>query len=104
MEVTKEKFEQTLKSKLGGFYPRAEKVFDNFGPKLSYDIVNVLLHAADQNKVEEVLALLEKHFEEHLQFQHPDIRGTVAGSFGINETKVMFLDICERVLELQTSR
>lgn len=103
MKVRKEKFKQGLKSKLGGFYPRAEKVFDNFGPKSSYDVTNVLLHAADQNKVEEVLALLEKHFEEHLQFQHPDLRSTVAGDFGTNKTEVMFLDICERVLGLQSS-
>lgn len=104
MKVTKEKFEQGLKSRLGDFYPRAEKVFDNFGQKLSYDVTNVLLHAADQNKVEEVLALLEKHFEEHLQLQHPEIRGTVAGDLGVNKTEVMFLDICERVLGLQPNR
>ncbi len=102
--VSKEQFREALESKLGEFYPRAERVFDNFGPKLSFDVANVLLHAADQNKVEEVLALLEKHFEEHLYFQHPEIRGTVAGDFGVNKTKVMFLDICERVLELQLNR
>ena len=102
--VSKEHFRDVLESKLGEFYLRAEKVFDDFGSKLSYDVVNVLLHAADQDKVEEVLALLEKHFKEHLQFQHPEIRGTVTGDFGINKTEVMFLDVCERVLVLQPSK
>ena len=57
------------------------------------------MHAADQGeeKVKEVLDLLQNHFHDHLvykrpdpEYQHPDIRGTPYGFFGINENKVMF--------------
>ena len=106
MAVTKDNFRELLQGKLGSFYQRAEKIFDNFGPKLAYDVTNVLLHAADQGKekTEEVLGLLEKHFEEHLKYQHPEIRGTVHGSLGVNETQVMFTNICEKVLGLQPTQ
>jgi len=99
--MSKGQFAESLEGELGTFYPRAEKVFDDFGPRLSFDVANVLLHAADKNKVEEVLTLLEEHYEGHLQFQHPDIRGTVADSLGVNRTEAMFVDICTRVLGLQ---
>ena len=86
-----------LKEKLGSLYKRAEIIFSNYGEKLSFDVANVLMHAADQGeeKVKEVLDLLEKHFD-----KHSDIRGTVYNSVGINETQAMFLNICEKVLGL----
>lgn len=103
MGISKDRFGELLKDKLGSLYQRAETVFDSFGQNLAFDVINVLLHAADQGegKIEEVLEMLEKHFSEHLQYQHPDVRGTVCDSLGRNETQVMFLDICQRVLGLQ---
>lgn len=95
-----------LKEKLGSLYKRAEIIFSNYGEKLSFDVANVLMHATDQREetIKEVLDLLEKHFDKHLVYQHPDVRGTVYNSVGINETKVMFLDICEKVLDLGPMR
>ncbi|MCX6813696.1 MAG: hypothetical protein NT078_00480 [Candidatus Azambacteria bacterium] len=69
---------------------------------MSYDVTNVFLHAVDKGKVEEVLETLEKHYESHLQFQHPNIRGTVSDNLlGVNPTEIMFLRLCRHTLDLQ---
>ena len=69
---------------------------------MEYDVTNVVLHAVDQGKVEEVLGILEEHCQSHLRFQHPDIRGTVSdGLLGVNPTQAMFLRICQQILKLQ---
>ncbi len=101
--IDKNQFEELFKRRLGTLYQRAEVIFDNYGPRFSPDVTNVLLHAVDQGeeKVEEVLSILKKHYNEHLNLQHPDIRGTVCNSLGINETEVMFIDICVKTLGLQ---
>ena len=98
--VDEEKFREVLDGKLGEHIDRAIAVLDNFGPFLSYDVTNVLLHAIDKEKVPEVLDLLEKHWGEHLKFLHSVIRGTVVISLGINETELMFLKICQDTLAL----
>ena len=98
--INEGKFEQLLRGRLGGHWERALTVFRNCGPNLAYDVTNVLLHAAGGSKVAEVLGILEKHFREHLQFQHPEIRGTVS-SLGVNPTEVMFLGICRDTLGLK---
>ena len=96
-------FKKILEEKLGPLYGRAEIIFDNYGEKLSFDVANVLMHAVDKSvdTVKEVLNLLEKHFEKHLAFQHPDVKGEICNSFGVNETQVMFLSICEKTLGLK---
>jgi hypothetical protein len=93
-------FKKLLQGKLGGHWERAREVFRNCGPNLAWDVANVLLHAAGKGKVAEVLGIIEKHWKEHLQFQHPEIRGRVA-NLGVNPTEVMFLGICRDTLELQ---
>lgn len=92
-----------LKNKLGSLYGRAEMVLGDYGERLSFDVLNVLLHASDQGeeKIKEVLNLLEKHFKEHLMYQHPDIRGTVYSSIGVNKTQTFFLEVCKEILGLQ---
>ena len=101
IEATKE----ILKDKLGSLYEKAEEILKNYGKRLSFDVVNVLMYAADQGeeKIKEAFDLLEKHYSEHLYFQHPDVRGTIYDLFGVNKTQAMFLDICEGVLELKPS-
>lgn len=102
-KITKDQFMELFKKKLGDLYERAEKTFGNFGVFSSWNITNVLAHASDQGreKTLEVLAILEKHFNDHLQFQHPEIRGTVCDSFAFNKTDKMFLDVCQDVLKLE---
>ncbi len=95
-----QQFRDALQSKLGASWDRAFSVFINFGPNLMYDVANVLLHADDQGKVSEVLNILEEHYESHLQFQHPDIRGTFS-NLGVNPTKEIFLRICQQTLGLR---
>ena len=100
--IEEEQFSILLKLKLGEQYERALNIFTNYGKNLSWDVVNVLLHAAAKEKIEEVLSELEKHWETHLQYQHPDIRGTVEDKpLGVNKTQAMFLQICENILQLQ---
>jgi hypothetical protein len=98
--VNEKLFREILGTKLGQHIDRAVAVLNNFGPKLSYDVANVMLHAVDKGKEDEVLTILEKHWEEHLQFQHPEIRGTVESMPGINKTHQVFLRICQETLAL----
>lgn len=98
--ITEKRFEDLFKEKLDNFYERALSVFRNYGKSLSFDVANVLLHAFDEEKINEILSALEKHWEEHLQFQHPEIRGQISKN-GVNPTQVMFLRICKDILQLQ---
>jgi len=100
--VSEEEFETVLRAKLGSFWDRAIDLFRNCGPNLSYDVTNVLLLAVEQEKTDQVLSAIERHYEKHLKYQHPDIRGLVSNVLiGVNPTEVMFLDICTGVLGLQ---
>ncbi|MDP3685276.1 MAG: hypothetical protein Q8R32_00410 [bacterium] len=100
--MTEQVFQELLETGLGDLYPRALEVFRNCGSLLSFDVTNVLMHAREQGreKTEEVLGMLEEHYEKHLQFQHPDIRGNVE-KLGVNPTERLFLGICQHVLNLQ---
>jgi hypothetical protein len=100
-EVSKERFCEELQSKLDGEYGRAFDLFTKCGRNLSFDVTNMLLHAADQGKVSEVLDIIEKQYETNLQFQHPDIRGRVRNWAGMNLTEVAFRKIYEEVLRLK---
>lgn len=100
--VNAEEFQAALKPRLGDLWERALTIFAFYGENLSFDVTNVLSHAADQDKVEEVLKILEEHYESHLRFQHPEIRGTVEDLLlGVNPTQAMFLRIFEDTLGLK---
>jgi len=99
MALTQDEFAQLLEDRLGEFWDRAQKVFEGYGEYMSFDVANVLLQAVDKQKVGEVLDLLEKHYEEHIVFQHPDIRGQVS-KLGVNPTQQLFLSICKNTLGL----
>ncbi len=99
--VYEPQFQNLLQSKLGDAWDRALTVFHNYGEDMSWDVTNVLLHAVDKGKVKDVIGTLEKHYESHLQFQHPDIRGTVSDDFGVNPTMAMFFNLCRHTLGLQ---
>src|SRR3972149_10126347 len=99
--VSEEKFQRLLQPRLTDQWDRAASLFKNYGPNLSFDVANVLIHAVDQGKAEEILDILETHYEEHLQFQHPEIRGTVRDNLlAVNPTQTMFLRICTINLNL----
>ena len=101
-KINEQQFRDILQSKLGASWDRALTVFRNCGPNLGYDITNVLLHGTDQGKVDEVLGILEEHYRSHLQYQHPEIRGTVGDRLlGVNPTQTMFLRLCQQTLGLQ---
>ena len=95
-KINEQKFRDILQPKLGASWDRALTIFRNCGPNLGYDVTNVLLHAADQGKVDEVLGILEEHYQSHLYYQHPKIRGTVSDRLlGVNPTQAMFLRLCQ---------
>lgn len=100
-EITAEQFEQFVAKKISSQAEagRARRVFSSYGPTLAWDATNVLMHAIDLGKIDEVLAILEKHFDDHLKFQHPEIRGRVSDG-AVNPTKVMFRSICTDTLRL----
>ena len=98
--ITEQKFTEIMQEKLGSSFDRALTLFKDCGAHISWDVINVLMHAADKGKIDEVLSLLEEHYQEHLHFQHPDIRGQVSGTFG-NPTQALFLRICSNVLGLE---
>ena len=100
--ITKERFEQLFKGKLGEYYDRALLIFEQYGKVLSWDVANVLLHAIDKGKIGDVLLELERHWEENLRFQHPDIRGKVKDQLlNINKTEMMFKRIFSIILQIQ---
>ena len=102
-QANEEIFTEFLKEKLEDLWERALEVFNKYGPNLSFDVTNVIMHAIDQSKVEDILLILEEHYDEHLKFQHPDIRGTVSNRLlGVNPTESMFLRICQNILKLKT--
>ena len=100
--MTLEEFKAAVDMMPAEHKTRVRALGENYGEALCYDLVNVLLHARDQDKMEEVLGILEAHYEKHLQFQHPDIRGQVS-NVGGNPTKRMFLSICQDILGLEPS-
>ena len=101
--VTPESFRETFEEKLGDKFDKVLELFELYGEGLSVDFTNMFLHAADQDKVDEVLAILQAHYDDHLNFQHPDIRGSVSDSLGVNRTHGMFQSLCTETLGLQAS-
>ena len=99
--VTEERFRDGLQTKLGASWERVLVVFRAYGPRLSHDVTNVLLHAIDKEKVDEVLGILDDYYQGHLKFQHPEIRGTVCDRLlGVNPTEAMFLRLYRETLRL----
>jgi hypothetical protein len=100
-QVTEQDFAKLLKDRLDDSWERGLALFQACGPNLTFDVTNVLLHAVDKNKVNEVLTQLEEHEKTHLRFQHPEIRGHVNNVFGSNPTTALFLSICKDTLGLK---
>lgn len=100
-KITAEQFEEYVAKKIVSQAEagRARRVFSSYGPALAWDATNVLMHAIDLGKIDEVLTILEKHFDDHLKFQHPEIRGRVHHG-AVNPTKAMFRSICTDTLRL----
>ena len=78
--ITPLQFTRILKDDLGPQWSRALAVFDNFGERLSIEVTNALIQAADSGNVEEVLQSLEEYFERYLSKDPPEERGTRAHS------------------------
>jgi cell division FtsZ-interacting protein ZapD len=56
-------FEVTLRTKLGQQYERALAVFQKFGQQKALDVVQILVHAADENRETEILKDLERQMK-----------------------------------------
>ena len=100
IKVSEEDFRLVLEWQLGGQFDRAMTVFRGYGKHLRFQVYTTMVLASAYGKVPEVLKLLEKHFENHLGFQHPDIRGLISNRLlGVNETHQMFIRIHETYFE-----
>jgi len=99
--ITATEFLNRLQTRLGEHDKRALIIFNDYGEILSWDVTNVLLHALDKNKVDEVLTELERYYKEVLVNQHPEVRGRVTDTFGANPTQTMFNNICVNILQLE---
>lgn len=100
VDVTEQMFLEILGPGLGDSQERALAVFKNYGEHLAGDVVDVLTHAIDQNKVGVILDVLEEHYDEVLRSQHSSVRGTIH-SLGFNPTVEMFTQLREGALSLQ---
>jgi hypothetical protein len=80
-------------------YDRAIVVFRNYGSNLSILVYSAFILAPMYDKVDEVLAILEEHFENHLGYQDPDVRGVISDELiGVNPTMLMFRNIFDVTL------
>lgn len=98
--ITEDVFETSLKDKLGSDWDTALELFRSYRPQLSLAFTSALLYATEQDKITEVLDKLKEHFEKRLNYQHPDIRGTIA-IMGTNPTEVFFEELFSKTLGLQ---
>ena len=100
-QITEKQFIDLLSQKLDHVdLKRAVALFRNYGPATGAEVLNVLLHATERRKVISVITALEIHWDRHLQFQHPYVRGTIRGPHGENATENMFLDVRSAILRL----
>ena len=102
IEISEKDFTKALRLPLRDHWKKAFTLFQNYGSGLSGIVYFVLVRAVDQAKENEVLEILEKYWEDDLQFQHPDVRGKIHNGFlQVNPTELMFAHICVDVLGLQ---
>lgn len=74
--VSETEFKTQLEDRLGDQYPRAERIFGDYSPLLSYPVFITLMLASDKkDKVVEVLDALDDFHEDELTRTHPELRG-----------------------------
>jgi hypothetical protein len=81
--VVEERFKTLFENRMSAdHFQRAVMLFRDFGCFLSHLVTNVLLWAADKDKTEEVLCILETYWHDNeigLDTQDPKIRGLTPG-------------------------
>ncbi len=97
--ITEEDFKELFGKILENDYEHALDVFKKYGRNFSWDVANVIMHASCNNKIEDVLQILEEHYEKHIYFQHPDRRA----AFEDFPTRLMFNRVCTEILQLTPS-
>ncbi len=105
-EALKQKFQEKLAEVLTfEQWQRIETLLNNC-ENCSGKIISLLLYASEQGaeKFEEVIGLLEKLYDEQLQFHHPTVRGQVLDEFGVNRASAEFIRIYREVLGLGTDQ
>ena len=69
MYITEENFKELFKNSLGNQYERALAVFRAYGPKFSWNIMNIFAYAEIASIVEQTLERLEEHWKEYSETQ-----------------------------------
>ena len=77
---------------------RAFTVYENYGRHCSLELFGIFSKAVRMRRIDEVLSLLEAHYENLLKSQDPEVRGTVR-YVGVNPTQTLFRGILERTLD-----
>ena len=68
MIVSEIEFQLTFKEELGVlYYERALAIFREFGEDFSFDVVDAMLYAIEQGKVDKVISILEEELFEQRQ-------------------------------------
>ncbi len=75
--VTEEHFVRVFTMRCNGEFSRALAVFRQFGPALSPDVQDVIDRAVRLGKVEDVLTLMEAHYQDELRHQDLNYRGMI---------------------------
>ena len=99
LKISERQFATHLKERLGKHYDRGLKLFFVCGENFSFDLASILFWATDQEEeiVEEILDLLEEHFEEHLQ-QQTSLVEVVQMENGLTFTRSLWVEISDKVL------
>ena len=101
IEIKDEHLAALFEEKLRELWPRALEMFHQYGPRFTRDIATVLFYAADWEKTERVLKMLEEHYESVLKFQPVELRGALKDSkYRVNRTEQLFASIHRNVLHL----
>lgn len=104
-EIPLQSFEEMFRKKAGKdfakHWPKVEHLYKEYGPVLSIPIGSALLYAAEDKRLEWCIELLEQHFKDDLQYQHPELRGRlIIGNAGANRSHIFIANEIVKVLRL----
>jgi hypothetical protein len=75
IEAFKEMFLKSAGAAFDEHWQKIEHLYLEYGPVLSIPIGSVLMYAAEDQRLPWCIELLEKHLDEDLGYQHPELRG-----------------------------
>jgi len=99
MNIFEKDFQRLFEKRLGRFWNRSLRVFQNYGKEFSWDVTNLFYSAVEQGKVQEVLVALEGYWQNCLRYKK---HGDVPELFG-NTTKEVLRRISREILGVESA-